>query len=480
MNLQNQLLTDKSLNEFADYIEENLGFNFPLNSRQDLINKLPQIAKAFGFADSQQCVEWIMNSPLTERKVEILSHYLSIGETYFFRDTGIYEALRLNVLPEIIKRNSEKFRRIRIWSTACSTGEEPYSIAMLLTELIPNIRDWQISIIGSDINYHFLDIAKAGIYKPWSFRDVSKEVQEQYFNVVDKRQYAIKPEIKRMVSFIHHNLVDDTLAQNSQFSGFDLVLCNNVLIYFSEKTIKKVVTKLVDHLSPDGWLVVSAIEVPHVQSDKLKYIPFKNASFFKKSQDLVLKKILAPAVVEQKYVAVYPQNNVKQEKTVFDIQKLFEKGEYQEVVNYLESLDTEKKLTHALEMSLLAESYANLGKSDKARKWCETGLAIDKVNPALHFLHASILQEQQDYKAAIEALKRVMFLDPHFVLAHFELGNLMLKQDNKNEALKHYRNALNILKSWPPHAPVKGSTGLTAAKLFTIISQLKKQIEKTS
>lgn len=479
MKTQSLAIAEKSLNAFAKYIEDNLGLSYPLQARQDLDNKIHGIVKAFGFTNAEECIEWIINSPITTQKIDILSKQLSIGETYFFRDAGIFDALRKQVLPEIINRNQQNYRKLNIWSTACSTGEEPYSLAILLYELIPNIKDWQINIIGSDINAHFLEIAKAGIYKPWSFRDVPLEMK-RYFIPLDKRHSEIRPEIKRMVHFHYYNLVEDGVSVREKFhiADFDLIMCNNVLIYFSEKTIKEVVTKLTHYLSTDGWMVVSAIEVPHIHHEKLKYITFKNATFFKKTQEPPPKPL--EPIKEAKYAEVYPPPSVVAKPKAIDVMKLYEKGEYQQVVKILEQLSTDQKLVDAKDIFILAESYANLGQTDKAKYWCAKGLHIDRVDPALHFLHAFILQQEGDINKAIAALQKVLFLDPQFALGHFELGNLMLKLHRKTDALKYYRNTLQILETLTPHALVKGSSGLDAEKLIAIVTQLKKQVEKSS
>ncbi|HEY1331024.1 MAG TPA: protein-glutamate O-methyltransferase CheR, partial [Actinomycetota bacterium] len=210
---------------------------------------------------------------------------LTIGETYFFRNRAQFEALEQHVLPDLIDRRADS-HRLRIWSAGCSTGEEAYSMAILLDRLVPDRSRWHITLLATDINRGALEKAHHGVYGPWSFRDVDPEIQAGYFSRRD-REYRVHPRIRSMVSFACLNLVEDaypSLLTNTQ--GMDLILCRNVLIYFRQETLDGVVARLRKSLVPEGWFVPGHAEASNPafrDFESVAYphtVVFRNRSWF--------------------------------------------------------------------------------------------------------------------------------------------------------------------------------------------------------
>jgi chemotaxis protein methyltransferase CheR len=184
---------------------------------------------------------------------------LTIGETYFFRNAPQFTALENSIFPELIARRRDE-KRLRIWSAACSTGEEPYSIAILLTRLLPDIRDWSIHLLASDINPQSLEKAQRGLYRQWSLRQMPREIRERYF-IQQGDKYEVLPEIRKMVTFRRLNLVTDpfpSLLNNT--SHMDIIFCRNVLIYFDEQTMLELIDRFHQALTDNGWLIVGHAE----------------------------------------------------------------------------------------------------------------------------------------------------------------------------------------------------------------------------
>jgi chemotaxis protein methyltransferase CheR len=138
-------------------------------------------ARELGFSDPQSCARMLLSEPLTQATLATLASHLTVGETYFFRDGNTFSALEERILPELLRERREAGRRLRIWCAGCCTGEEPYSIAMLLDRLLPDAEAWNITILGTDINPHFLRKAGDGVYGEWSFRDAPAWVRDRYF-----------------------------------------------------------------------------------------------------------------------------------------------------------------------------------------------------------------------------------------------------------------------------------------------------------
>ncbi|KOP23547.1 chemotaxis protein CheR [Hapalosiphon sp. MRB220] len=185
---------------------------------------------------------------------------LTNTESYFFRDKGQFHLLQNKILPEIIKRK-QTYKTIRICSAGCSTGDEPYSIAILLKELIPDLEEWHVIILGLDINKEALKKAKEGIYTAWSLRSVDAKIIQKYF-INFNNNYYLDEQIKNMVDFQYTNLVKDLFIHPySDFRDMDLVICRNVFIYFEPTVIAKIIDKFYQTLQPLGYLITGHTEL---------------------------------------------------------------------------------------------------------------------------------------------------------------------------------------------------------------------------
>ena len=199
-------------------------------------------------------------SPDSHEEWKNLVVLLTNIESYFFRDQEQFNLLRNNIFPELIKRK-QTTKTIRLCSAGCSSGEEPYSLAILLKELIPDLEQWNLMILGIDINQAALQKAKVGIYSPWSFRRVDEEIKQRYFHFINN-QYHIAQQIKQMIKFQAVNLVKDPFPQqNSELRDIDLIICRNVFIYFESSATGKVLGKFYHTLQPLGYLITGHAEL---------------------------------------------------------------------------------------------------------------------------------------------------------------------------------------------------------------------------
>ncbi len=174
-------------------------------------------------------------------------NYLTINVSEFYRNPQQWEVLEKEIIPNLLKNK----KRIKIWSAACSTGEEPYSLTMLLTRFFPLN---EISILATDIDLGAIEKAKAGIYSPKSIENLPKDFVTNYFDNINGK-YHIKDIIKKQITFQKHNLLEDNYP-----SGCDLIVCRNVMIYFTEETKAKMYLKFHDALDDQGILFVGSTE----------------------------------------------------------------------------------------------------------------------------------------------------------------------------------------------------------------------------
>ncbi|MDY7039303.1 MAG: protein-glutamate O-methyltransferase CheR [Chloroflexota bacterium] len=180
---------------------------------------------------------------------------LTINLTYFFRDKTVFQTLRNSVLNPLIREKRRRGRRMmRVWSAGCASGEEPYSVAILFHELLGDeIKDWQIRIQGTDLDAESLAKAKRGVYRDFSFRGVDRDYVKRYF--IKNHGYEIRPEIKDMVRFERHDLLSDAPPHR-----LDLILCRNVLIYFTAEQHDRVFATFHRALSEGGHVVLGKAE----------------------------------------------------------------------------------------------------------------------------------------------------------------------------------------------------------------------------
>lgn len=479
---------------FCEAIVDLLGLHFAEKDKKDVERKLKATSLDFGFSNIIDFVDWVIGSDLSHEQVTLFAKHFTVGETYFFRDSNIFNLFETKIFPDLIKQRQSNGRFIRIWCAACCTGEEPYSLAILLDRMIPDIETWNILILGTDINPIFLKKAQQGIYKKWSFRATPEPIRRAYFTEDKENQFKIIPKINKMVHFTCLNLIEDKYPSLiNQTHSMDLILCNNVLIYFTKDKIKHTIHHLAESLIETGYLLVSALEVPYVQDEKLESHIMQSVTLFQKNssptknippiQPIPLKKpsLLVPPTPKSKVEYFQKEDTFKSPKQVDNenvYSDLFQKGNYDELIKKIEA-----KLTCEFDLpgntaliTLLARSYANKGETEKAKKYLEQILQKDKLNPDLYFFYSTLLQELGQFSQAVAALKKALFLDQNHVISYYSLGNLLLSLGKIDEADRNFRNAMQLLEKMENSSFLIELGGITVGRLMEIISSIQKQI----
>lgn len=495
------ILSMDILYKLSNFISTSMGLNFPKEKLPDLERGIILASKEFNFDNIKDFVDWLSTSHIDKKHIEILAGYLTIGETYFYRDENYFEILENNILPKLINSRSQSDKRIRIWSAGCSSGEEPYSIAMLLHKLISDIKDWDITILASDINSKFLRKASEGIYTEWSFRNAPAWIKNNYFQNESNKRFKIIPSIKKMVNFSYLNLADEnypSLINNT--NAMDIIFCRNVLMYLIPERANKVVVNLSNSLVEGGWLIINPAEASFVPGDRFDGITFDNAIIHKRKTGRstgATENNLSVSNIETKneitdfnlkfkaWLNTENSNIGKLDKSITDnssggkvisdnldlylrAYELFNSGLYEDAEKQLLNIHSKDPLISKVQ-ALLARIYANKGELNDALNWCEKAIVSDKLNPALYYLQATILQELGNEKDAIRLLKQTLYLDHNFVMAHLALANLTMNNNQLAESNKYHRNALSILSAYPQDKILPYSEGLTAGRLLEII-----------
>jgi chemotaxis protein methyltransferase CheR len=447
----------------------------------------------FGFDRVEEFIEELLSLSPTQNQIEILASHLTVGETYFFRERSAFEILEQSLLPVLIAARRKTEKRLRFWSAGCSTGEEPYSLAILLDKLIPDLKDWNVTILATDINTGALRKAEEGIYSDWSFRDNPPWFKEHYFEKMDGNHHRLLPGIRKMVAFSYLNLSEDHYpALQNNTNAIDFIFCRNVLMYFAPGQIVLTVERFYRSLLGGGCLIVSPVETALLTHSPFVTVRFQDSTFYKKDahKTKVLQKVAEyvekgsipcpslPPITAKRLRRVRPlpptrpaelKKPEKAERTPYEeAAVLYQNGFYPEAEEILRKLMSNGGRNQE-SCVLFARVLANQGKLEEAFGCCEEAVSADKCNARLHYLLATILEEKKQVEEARVSLKKALYLDRNFVLAHFALANLSLRSGKAADARKHFRNVTEILSAYKPDDIIPESEGITAGRLAEII-----------
>jgi chemotaxis protein methyltransferase CheR len=513
------------LQRFVQLIASHTGLQIRDNDRKALAQKLDTRMKSLKISQAEVYYQLLeANTENSEREWRQLVLLLTTNETYFFRDQGQFSLLRNHLLPELIdKKRKEKYATgkakpsLRLWSAGCSTGEEPYSLAILLKQLIPDWKNWDIFILGSDINLEALEKAKQGIYSSWSFRMVDANIQKEYFHPW-KNDWKLDETIRRMVTFQHGNLVKDIYPNSSSMvHNMDIIICRNVFVYFDFQTISLILEKLYNTLNSVGYLLTGHAELygQNIRLFKSKVLPESvvyqrretassetsstgglhslsigegvryspNTNPLPQASELVKKSVPAtpdfkslnlvkteasPAPLS-KAISKDSLSQKKPSETTADTilseaETLFQKKAYSETLKKAETLLASHP-RHFGAYYLIARVYANLGNYHKASQYCQQAISVDSQTVLPYYLLADIAEEQGDIQGAKGFLKKVIYLAPNSIAAYLELGSIYEKEGDVTRCVKMRTVALEMLKKLSPNVTIEKQGGMTAGEL---------------
>jgi chemotaxis protein methyltransferase CheR len=457
-------------------------------------------------------------------ELERLINALTVNETYFFRDEAQFKALREQILPALITRKRAIAAAIgpgiqpqlRIWCAGCASGEEPYSVAMLLKELLPDLATWQILILGTDINRETLASAQQASYSDWSFREAqAKLVQPVYFTFEPgARRYQVVEEIRSMVHFAPLNLVRNEFpAISNNTTNMDLILCRNVTIYFTSQTTQQVINGFYEALVEEGWLVVGHAEPSQEIYQAFQTHLFPGTLVYQKrrlgqeqpvslnGQGLApateMKLSPAPASAVEVTPALPKANEPSAENPdlgraagnegssldrppagrdcVAVARQLLNEGQVEAAITMLAQQVAITPDVAAL-YALLCQAYANIGNWEEARRWGQKALKLDNLLSEVYYTLALVYEHQQQPEAAIAMLKKVIYLDWEAPLPHFQLAMLYQEIGRPDEARQSWQKVVALLNKWPPAKIVPDSGGETAQNLLRTAQRLMEMV----
>ena len=462
----NRDFSDIELSKAGKLIASRMGLSFPEEKWDQLNRSLILAAIDLDFQDLSEFIQWITSDTSGDDLTGILAFFLTNSETYFWREPQVFAAFSQSALADWVVAKKDNGNSLNIWCAACSTGEEAYSIAIALHRTIPKLKDWKISILGTDINTTALSKARKGVYSSWSFRDAPSWLKPRYFKSLNTREFEIIPEIKEMVTFSRFNLTHQNfLSSVCRNRKMDIIFCRNVLMYFTDEWVARISENLFHALSDDGWLAVASCELTSDIFPQFTAVNFPGAVLYRKcnekipasdfnaSKEPFVKEPVAPTITRDGYRNFKPLPLPLIEiKGAVELQPILK--------------TTEDRLNDKLDSIRL---LANKGDLDEALSICNEAISSNKLSPQLYFLRASILQGLYKSHEAIKSLKQVIYIDPNHIMGHFTLGNLYIRQGLHKNAEQYFSNALGLLNGISNDDIFPESEGLSARYIRGII-----------
>jgi len=428
-------LSDAQYERLRTLLAGAAGLEFDHSRREALTQSVLERARLTGLTHLDRYLE-LAARPGPER--QHLLDEVTIQETYFFRNPPQMRALRTSVLPELLRVAAGRGRRLRIWSAGCSTGEEPYTIAMMLLDLQPDIASWDVTVLGTDISEAALRAARRGVYRARAVQ-LATPAELARFVPAGPGRLAVSEPVRRLVELRHHNLVGDPSAGND----FDLVLCRNVTIYFSRPTTRALMERLHASLRDGGYLFLGHSETLWQVSDAFRLVRLGAgagaAYVYQRVDDGPRPRTPAPrprrAAAPPRRADPPPSVPVSSDDAAAPVRATLVAGDY-----------------------------------GGAARLAARALVREPLRAELHYLLGVALADQGKDAAALPVLRRAVYLAPGDGLAHFLLAGVLQRTGDGPAAQREFRAAALALSTCDAQAPELG--GRTARELATLAAVL--------
>ncbi|WP_182179059.1 CheR family methyltransferase [Methylobacterium radiotolerans] len=467
------------------------GHHYYIDKDELLIERLHRRFRAAAVADCAAYAALLSSGAEGEAEWARLEAEITVGETFFFRYAEQFNALRATILPALIAARASE-RVLRIWSAGCSTGAEPYSLAILVHELLGDARsDWRVSILGTDISVEALATARAAEYGRWALRTMPPEDRLRYFTRLPaapgiRREggYALRPEYRGSVRFERGNLLNLVEPGPPQGEPFDLILCRNVLIYFDARTVAAVVRGLGRRLRPEGWLLLGHAEPSPAFASFLDAVSLPGTVAYRPRAD-------APPVALPGTPVPDPAPSTGQvpgppardpgpgasagassgvsgaglpDAAVVPAPDPVAAPGTAPVPDTPGTRDRGAVLDEACDLDRI-RALADSGETGAAWRALRAALDRDPTDTALRFYEGLLARTLGRDAEAERALRAALYLDRSFVMAHYHLGLLLIALQRPSEAVRALDNAVALSQALGPDTALPEGDGASAGEI---------------
>mgnify|MGYP002623097203 FL=1 len=458
--------SDDAFVRLRDYVIQRTGLQYYVDKSSDLERRLQRRLQVRHITTCDAYRELIEQDP---QEFERLVSELTIGETYFFRHAEMFRALGETVFPDLLDRNGER-RQLRVWCAGCSIGAEPYSLAILLKrQLAAGTRGWDIRILATDINSEYLAQAERGEFEEWTLRSLPAEVKDACFTPIGK-QHRIRPEYTDCVDFRQHNLVEDGLPVGSHHTGrFDLILCRNVIIYFSRDTTRQLINQFYDALTPAGWIAVGHSEPNATLFHQFQTVACPGAILYRRKPCAVSDAAPKVAYRESPDRRVL-RPTVTASPELADPSSTRHQRSGSAVAPPAHRQPVAERMRDGSQSALgELRTLADQGKIDESLARCKALLLENDLDPRVHLYHAMLLQQVDQTRECFAAVKRSLFLNRRDPFANYYHGLLLTNQGQADAADRSFRFASTLLDGLDDSHIVVEDAPLTAGDLKELL-----------
>lgn len=395
----------KKIECFSQFIETKTGLFFDETRKRYLIQAIKKRMSEKKIKTEDDYYRLLNHPILGQKELTKLAKFITIAETSFFRHPEQFEAFKTYLLPKLIEKNKKRGKdTLKIWSAGCSSGEEPYSIAMILAASKGALETFSVKIYATDINQAVIKKAESGIYSAKSISHLPK-LYQRYF-ICKNETCLIKEEIKSMVDFFELNLVKEPFPLYL-LNELDVIFCRNVFIYFRDESVKRVLRNFYLCLEDDGYLILAPTEASFIDTKTFVAEKVGKTFFYRKTKPKVEFRPSAPV--------------------------------------------SEKSVHPEISKSALKEArvYADAGLYHRTIEICHQLLSHHPALPEAYLILGIVYYETGEVEKAITNFKKAIYLAPDFALAHFYLGNVYWHMDKRLEAIRSYKNVIKSLQRTP-------------------------------
>ena len=465
-----------ALESLAALLLERAGLKVPPEGYYGLRLALSARMPALGMSDAGEYVSRLRELA-GEHELRSLLPLVTVGHTEFFRDARQFHALEKRILPDLLKLARREMRKIRIWTAGCATGEEPYSLAMVMTELGAHAGD--VEILATDLNLAAVEQAKLGRFSRRRVLAMSGGRVERFFEP-DGDFYRVKPELKTLVHFEGHNLAAP-LFQRASEGGLDLILCRNVIIYFDLATIRSLMGRFVDVLRPTGFLLLGYSESLFKVYDRFEMVEVEGAFIYQRGSPATAGVRAPPAplptpAASRRPASVslppgVPAGTLPAAKPSLapstapplkhrlptdrldDAVALMNRGQFEGALKATAELCAEEP--NDLDALLtLANLHALMGHPTEAQRCFTLALTREPLCVEARIFGGVAALQTKRFAEARSEFGRALFLEPTLAIGHYLLAQTHEQMGDREAARRAYRNAIVQLKF--PQRPLAG------------------------
>ena len=486
--------SDAGLARVADVATAVAGLVFSVNRQPSAETAMRRVMNAYHLPTPAELYDAVAGAG--EVRDALLAE-LTVGESYFFRDEGQLSLLAREILPEWRADSSDSPRRI--WSAGCASGEEPYTLAILLREL-----GWRssIALLGTDIALPRLGAARRGRYTKWALRGMEAERLARWFSRRGPH-FLLDDEIRRAAEFRHLNLASDTYPSiESATSDQDLILCRNVLIYFDLDTVAAIAERLLRALRPTGWLVLGASDPPLVDLVKCEVVMTSSGTAYRphvqsRVTSLAMRSTPVLEVPTDDALQLDPSESRmfgRWETAAEDVANLqpleadsdregaaevlqresatdaYARGDYA-TASRLAQDAVRRDPNDVMAWIMSVRAAANAGQLTEAGEICARAIDRHRLVPELHYLHGMLQVEAGRSADGARDARRALYLDRTLVIGHMLLGTALTNLDDRAGARRAFRNAADLLADHPDTSTMTASDGVPVARLRQMAQQ---------